>query len=224
MAARLSEIRARIGAAAERTGRDPSSIRLVAVSKYAEPEDVLAAYRAGQREFGESRVQVALPKIDALPADVVWHMVGHLQSNKVNKVLGRFDLIQSVDTPELAQRLSEKSATRSIVTPILAQINCSGEESKAGIAPELAEEFVVSLGGLKGIVVQGLMTMAPLDGGREGARRSFAQLSEIHERLLLLDLPELPLGTLSMGMSGDFEVAVEEGANLLRIGGAIFRP
>ena len=224
IAERLAGLRRRIAVAAERGGRDASAVRLLAVSKYAEPEDVLAAYAAGQREFGESRVQTALPKIDILPEDVCWHLIGHLQSNKVNKVLGRFDLIHSVDGRELAERLSGKSLDRDIVTAVLVQVNCSGEETKTGLAPGEAEDFILSLRELRGIVVQGLMTMAPLDGGEDGARAAFRLLAELRRGLLAKNLPELPLATLSMGMSGDFEIAVEEGANLLRVGNAIFGP
>jgi hypothetical protein len=224
VAARLAWLRARIAAAAARAGRDPAGPRLVAVTKSASSAQLAAAYAAGLREFGENRVQDALPKLDALPADVVWHLVGHLQSNKVNKVLGRFELIHSVDSWELAQRLAEKARERELVCQVLVQVNCSGEPSKSGLAPEAAEDFVLSLQGLDGLLVRGLMTMAPLAGGAAAARASFRQLAALRARLAARDLPRLPLAELSMGMSGDFEIAVEEGATLLRIGRALFGP
>ena len=218
----FSSLRARIAAAAERAGRNLDEIRLIAISKYASQAAVLAAYGAGQREFGESRIQSALPRIDALPADVVWHLVGHLQANKVNKAIGRFDLIHSVDSLELARRLSEKSIERDLRTAILLQVNCSGEESKTGLAPGEVAAFADAARGLQGVVLRGLMTMGPLDGGEAGARSSFRRLADLFGELRALDRPELPLDTLSMGMSSDFEVAVEEGATLLRVGGALF--
>jgi len=222
VADRLGRLRARIAAAAARAGRRAEDIRLILISKTAPPEAVLAAYRAGHREFGENRVQEALPKIDALPTDVLWHLVGHLQSNKVNKVLGRFDLVHSLDSMGLAERLSEKSLDRQIVTPVLVEVNCSGEEAKHGVPADGAEEFVMSLAGLKGIFVDGLMTLGPLGGGSEGARAAFRQLREIHGKLRAREHPSLPLRNLSMGMSDDFEIAVEEGATLLRVGRAAF--
>lgn len=224
VAARLAAVRARIAAAARRAGRDPGDVRLVAVSKYATPEQVRAAYDAGQREFGESRVQNALPRIEALPADVVWHLIGHLQSNKVNKVIGRFELIHSVDSLELARRLANKSAERELATQVLVQVNCSGEAAKAGVDPDAATELLQALRALRGIVVRGLMTMGPLGGDEAAIRASFRRLAELRARMLALDLPELPLDQLSMGMSGDLELAVEEGATLVRVGGAIFAP
>jgi PLP dependent protein len=222
MAGKLAEIRDRIGAAARRGGRQGDDVRLIAISKYAAEADLQAAYTAGQREFGESRIQTALPRIDALPTDVVWHMVGHLQGNKVNKVLGRFELIHSVDSMDLARRLGVKSLEREVVTQILVQVNCSGEESKSGLDPREAREFLLSLRDQRGIVVKGLMTMAPLAGGTEGARAAFRQLAAIRRELLDLDLPQLPLDHLSMGMSGDYEIAVEEGATLVRLGSVLF--
>lgn len=222
LAARLATLRRRVAAAAARGKRDPADIRLVAVSKYASLDQLRAAYAAGQREFGESRIQDALPKLETLPEDVIWHLVGHLQSNKVNKALGRFELIHSVDSFELARRLSEKSLEREIMTQILVQVNCSREAAKTGLEPEAAEDFLLSLRDLGGLLVRGLMTMAPLAGGEAGARESFSRLAGIRARLRARDLPELPLDALSMGMSGDFEIAVEEGATLLRLGSALF--
>ena len=221
---RLREVRARIVEAARRAGRSPAAVRLVAVSKVATPAQVLGAYAAGQREFGESRVQDALPKLDLLPDDVVWHLIGHLQSNKVNKVLGRFDLVHAVDGFELGQRLSEKSLERELLTPVLLQVNCSGEESKQGVSPGEAEDLALALAELRGIVVKGLMTMAPplQSGGAEAVRASFRQLAALRDGLRGRDLPRLPVEELSMGMSGDFEIAVEEGATILRVGAAIF--
>jgi hypothetical protein len=224
LAGRLRQLRARIAAAALRAGRDPAGPRLVAVTKSATSDQLAAAYAAGLREFGENRVQDALPKLEALPADVVWHLVGHLQSNKVNKVVGRFDLIHSLDSWELAERLAAKSREREGVSAVLVQVNCSGEASKSGLPLEAAADFVFSLQALDGLLVCGLMTMAPLAGGAKAARESFRRLAALQARLRARDLPRLPLGELSMGMSGDFEIAVEEGATLLRIGRALFAP
>jgi pyridoxal phosphate enzyme (YggS family) len=224
LAPRLARLRARIATAAARAGRDPAALRLVAVTKSASPVQLAAAYAAGLREFGENRVQDALPKLDALPADVVWHLIGHLQSNKVNKVLGRFELIHAVDSWELADRLAAKARERELVCQVLVQVNCSGEASKSGLAPAVAEDFVLSLQALDGLLVRGLMTMAPLDGGETGARASFRLLASLRAQLTARDLPRLPLTELSMGMSDDFEIAIAEGATLLRIGRALFGP
>jgi len=221
---RFEEIGRRVAAAAELSGRAGERIRLVAVTKTVPPEAVRMAYDWGHREFGENRVQDALAKIEALPADVNWHMVGHLQSNKVNKVLGRFDLLHSLDSRRLAERLSEKSLARDLRSAVLVEVNCSGDASKAGLDPAEAEDFVLDLASLEGIVVQGLMTIGPLGGGAEGAREAFRQLRGIFDSLRARDLPELPLRELSMGMTDDFEIAVEEGATILRVGRALFAP
>jgi pyridoxal phosphate enzyme (YggS family) len=221
---RLAALRERVAAAAARAGRDPAGVRVVAVCKTVPPAAVQAAYAAGHREFGENRVPEALAKIDAVAADVVWHLVGHLQTNKVNKALGRFELIHSLDSTHLAERLDAKGREREIVTQVLVQVNCSGETAKHGLDPAEAEDFVLSLRGRRGILVRGLMTMGPLGGGEAGARESFRLLASLHRRLRGRDLPDLPLDHLSMGMSDDYEVAVEEGATLLRVGRAIFAP
>jgi hypothetical protein len=205
-----------------RSGRASDSARLIAVTKSANPEQVLELYECGQREFAENRVQDALRKIELLPEDVVWHMVGHLQSNKVNKVLGRFEMIHSLDSLKLAGILSQKSRDREFRTSLLLEVNCSGDSDKSGVLPGDAEEFALSLQDYPGILLRGLMTIGPLGGGERGAREAFRLLREIRDRIRARNAPGLLLEELSMGMSEDFEIAIEEGASMVRVGRSLF--
>ncbi|MDP6669940.1 MAG: YggS family pyridoxal phosphate-dependent enzyme, partial [Candidatus Krumholzibacteria bacterium] len=170
----------------------------------------------------ENRVQDALRKIELLPEDVVWHMVGHLQSNKVNKVLGRFEMIHSLDSLKLAGILSQKSRDREFRTSLLLEVNCSGDSDKSGVLPGDAEEFALSLQDYPGILLRGLMTIGPLGGGERGAREAFRLLREIRDRIRARNAPGLLLEELSMGMSEDFEIAIEEGASMVRVGRSLF--
>jgi len=205
--------------AARRAGRDPASVRLVLASKTVPAERIALAVEAGARLFGENRVQEATGKIDALEGrGIAWHFIGHLQKNKVKYIIGRFELIHSVDSAALARTISEKSLEHGLVTPILIQVNISGEASKSGVGPEELGETLQAVAALPGVRVDGLMGIPPYDPDPEASRPYFKALAGLRER----HQGRVALQELSMGMSGDFEVAIEEGATLVRVGSAVF--
>ena len=216
----LSEIHARIESAATRYGRKASEIQLVAVSKTHPPELIHEAFEAGQRAFGESRVQDALPKLDALPAGIEWHFIGHLQTNKIRKVVARFALFHGVDNENLAAQINRIAGELGVTANVLLEVNVSGEESKFGFAPENLPAALENLAPLPFLRIRGLMTMAPYSDNPEEARPFFAKLRELRNRLA--SQTGLPLSELSMGMSGDFEQGIAEGATIVRVGSAIF--
>ena len=185
-------------------------VGLIAVSKYAPLQAIQDLYAEGCRDFGESRIQEALPKINALPKDIRWHFIGKLQSNKIGKVIEHFSLIHSVDSAELAELINRKSAEIGKVTSILLQVNTSKEATKQGFTPDDCRRIFDQLAKLSSLKIEGLMTMAPLTTNTEVIRASFADLRALKE--------ELNLSHLSMGMSQDYPIAIEEGATLLRIG------
>ncbi len=205
--------------AARRAGRDPASVRLVLASKTVPAERIALAVEAGERLFGENRVQEATRKIDALEGrGIAWHFIGHLQKNKVKYIIGRFALIHSVDSVDLARTISEKSREHGLVTPILIQVNISGEASKSGVGPEELGETLQAVADLPGVRVDGLMAIPPYDPDPEASRPYFKALAGLRER----HQGRVAMKELSMGMSGDFEVAIEEGATLVRVGSAVF--
>lgn len=199
----------------------PPKVTLVAVSKGFSWENVKPAYDAGCRNFGENRIQEALPKIEEAPKDIQWHFIGPLQLNKVRKAIGRFVLIHSVDDPKLAKKISECSLEVNLVTSILLQVNTSGEESKQGLSPTEWREAFKEVKDLPGISIRGLMTIAPLTEDKERIRSCFADLRLFRDELV--DDYKISLPDLSMGMSHDYHLAIEEGATLLRIGSQIFK-
>lgn len=218
---RLGEVRERIERATVRPGRDPGSVRLIAVSKTFPPEAVRAAAAAGQLDFGENRVQEALPKQDALADQrLAWHLIGHLQRNKVNAAVGRFELIHSVDSVRLIEALERRAAALDLRQAILLQLNVSGEASKSGAPPEELPALVEALASAPHLICRGLMTIPPWSEDPEAATPHFVRLRELLATLPTTDniLP----AELSMGMSGDFEVAIREGATIVRVGSAIF--
>lgn len=216
----LQRIRERIELAAVRANRTPADIRLIAVSKTHPPETIREAIAAGQMLFGENRVQDALPKIDALPADISWHFIGHLQSNKVRKALGRFSLFHGVDNLDLARHMDRIAGELGIEARILLEVNVSGEASKFGFAPDALRSAMNELRSLSRLQIEGLMTMAPYSEDPESARPHFARLRELRDALS--KECGLLLQELSMGMSGDFEQGIAEGATIVRVGSAIF--
>jgi pyridoxal phosphate enzyme (YggS family) len=228
-AGRLSSVRARIAAAAERAGRDPAAVRLIAVSKGQPVGRIREARAAGQRDFGENYLEEAEPKIRALPEDIAWHMIGHVQSRKAAGVCGLFSCVHSVDSLRLAERLSRFASERGRRIGVLLECNVSGEESKSGWpAADPAEWDSLlrawePLPALPGISILGLMTMAPYAADPEAARPVFRRLRGLSHRAQAL-LPQGFGAELSMGMTDDFEAAVEEGATLVRIGRARFGP
>jgi pyridoxal phosphate enzyme (YggS family) len=220
IAENLEFIRQRIAAAAERNGRSAKEIKLVAVSKTYPPEVIREAVEAGQQCFGENRVQDALPKIDALPPDLEWHLIGHLQTNKVRKVIGRFALFHGVDNTALALQMNRIAGEFGVTASILLEVNVSGEESKFGFTPSALPTALEELLPLPHLRVEGLMTMAPYSENPESARPVFAELKKLRDALSAAS--GHPLKELSMGMSGDFEQGIAEGATIVRVGSAIF--
>ncbi|MFM8981910.1 MAG: YggS family pyridoxal phosphate-dependent enzyme [Spartobacteria bacterium] len=216
----LAAILSRIDAVAGKHGRKPGEVRLVAVSKTNPAEAIREVFEAGQRAFGESRVQEALPKLDALPPEIEWHFIGHLQTNKIRKVVGRFALFHGVDNQNLAQQMSRIAGELGVTANVLLEVNVSGEESKFGFDPKTLPAALEALLPLPYLRIQGLMTMAPYSEDHESARPYFAKLRELRDRLAVET--GNPLRELSMGMSGDFEQGIAEGATIVRVGSAIF--
>jgi pyridoxal phosphate enzyme (YggS family) len=219
----LAAVRGRLEQAARTAGRDPAGIRLVAVSKTFPPEAVRAAFEAGQVDFGENRVQEALQKIRATAElHCRWHLVGHLQTNKARKVVGPFAYVHSVDSLELLSRLDEAAAAERSAPNLLIQVDLAGEATKFG-APEAGLPALFEAAGrLQSARVVGLMVLPPYAEDPEAARPWFRRLREIRDGLVRSGVPAGQLGELSMGMSHDFHVAVEEGATIVRVGTAIF--
>ena len=221
----LDAIRGRIRQAALRAGRDPLAVRLVAVSKKVEPLLIEQAIAAGQTVFGENYMQEAREKISAVPGAVHWHFIGHLQSKKAKDAALFFDLVHTVDRFKLAQALDKHACLADRVLPVLVQVNVGGEAQKEGVAPEQAEELLLAMQHFTNVKVAGLMTMPPYVSDPEEVRPLFRKLREMAEGFAARGYFGQGQGfELSMGMSGDFEVAVEEGATLVRVGTALFGP
>ncbi len=220
IAENLVSIRAVIADAAARAGRHPDEIGLVAVSKMHPPEAVHEALDAGQSIFGESRVQEARAKIPLLPGRARWHFIGHLQKNKIRHALPLFELFHSIDTLGLAQDFDRVAAEAGLFPKVLIEVNVAGDSSKFGFSPEKLRAQMEDLLALDRLQIDGLMTIAPFATEAEASRRHFAALRTLRDRLQTEC--RVPLPQLSMGMSGDFGVAVEEGATLVRVGTAIF--
>jgi pyridoxal phosphate enzyme (YggS family) len=220
--ARLADVRARIARAAGRAGRDPSSIRLIAVSKTFPAEYVRAAADAGQIDFGENKVQEALGKMDQTSdLHVRWHLIGHLQSNKAKKA-ARFDLVHSVDTPALVEKLDEAANAAGRRLDLLVQVDLAGEATKHGAQEDQLIAIFDRVRSARLCRCVGLMILPPAVTDPDAARPYFRELRDVRERLLARGVDASMLQELSMGMSHDFEVAVEEGATMVRVGTAIF--
>lgn len=221
IAARLGQVRERIEGARLRAGRsDP--VTLVAVTKTHPPETVRAAIRAGVTDVGENRVQELEAKVAAVGRGAVrWHLIGHLQRNKVRQALPLFDLIHSLDSERLAQALSAEAARTGVTVRALVEINSVGEESKSGFAADRAVDAVGRIAGLPGLELVGMMTMAPFTDDESIIRRAFSNTRRACEDVAR-QVPGFRAEHLSMGMSNDFEIAVEEGATLVRVGSSIF--
>lgn len=222
LASNIAHVRSTIAEAAQKAGRTPEEITLVAVSKTVPVQLVRMAYNLGVANFGENRVQDALLKIAEFnPQDVRWHMIGHLQSNKAGKVIGPFYCVQSVDSPHLAQILNRYALEHGIRFPTLLQVNVSGEASKEGISPVETPEVARQILALPHLEVQGLMTIAPLVQDPEEVRPIFRGLRSLRDQLRDM-MPQSAWQHLSMGMTDDYRIAIEEGATIVRVGRAIF--
>ena len=219
----LESVRSRIDAAARRAGRDPSDIRLIAVSKTFSANHVRAAWSAGQRDFGENKVQEALQKIgETADIEIRWHLIGHLQSNKAKKAAGSFASIHSVDSVELLRKLDSAAGDAGATPEVLVQVDLAGEDTKFGAAAEDARRIVDAMHTLRAARMSGLMLIPPWNEDQEQTRPWFVRLRELRDAWVAEGVPAASLGQLSMGMSHDFEAAIEEGATMVRVGTAIF--
>ncbi len=218
----LLEVRSRMEAACRRAGRDPKEVTLIAVSKTKPAAMIQEAYEAGAREFGENKVQEILEKQPALPEDIRWHMIGHLQRNKVHQVVGRTVLIHSVDSLRLAQEIEKEAAKKGLHADVLLEINVAREESKHGFFLEESEEAIRQISLLPHVHLKGLMTIAPFVENPEENRGIFKKLYQFSVDIAGKNIDNVTMGVLSMGMSNDFEVAIEEGATMIRVGTSIF--
>ena len=220
LAVNFSAIQQRIAAACARAGRDPASVTLVAVSKGQPPEVIRAAADAGQTLFGENKIQEAKVKISLCPDRLQWHFIGHLQSNKCRDAVRLFSMIESVDSLALAEEINKWAGQSAKTMPVLLEVNVAGEATKFGFTPERLLAELERINALPKIEIHGLMTIAPWSPEPERARAVFRRLRELNESCG--KILGAPLTQLSMGMSGDFEVAIEEGATLVRVGTALF--
>lgn len=219
MAANVTDVRARIAGAARRARRDPAAITLVAVTKNRSSEDIRLVVEAGVRDLGENRVQELLGKLGHVEVPARWHFIGHLQRNKVRDVVGRVDLIHSLDSMRLAEAVSAEAVRAGMVQSVLIQANIVGEQSKHGFRPDDLEDAVRAAEALPGLLVRGLMFMAPIADGPEALRPAFAEARAGFEHLAG---GRSSWDVLSAGMTQDFEIAIEEGSTLVRVGTALF--
>ncbi len=225
MCSRLEEIKKRVKDVCRRSGRDPARVTVVAVSKKKPASMVRELYECGHRVFGENYVQEGVEKVKALSdlSGIKWHFIGHLQRNKAKLAVLNFDWVQTVDSVRLAQSLNRHAAEQGKILNVLVQVNIGGEESKFGLMPETVPEFLDQVSSLSNIFVRGLMTIHPFSASKEAARKWFRQMAALRAELAKT-FPQLDLSELSMGMSNDFDVAIEEGATIVRIGTALFGP
>jgi pyridoxal phosphate enzyme (YggS family) len=219
---RVRGVEARIAAACARCGRDPADVALVAVSKKQTPDRIREVADCGLRIFGENRVQEAAQKIELCPGHIEWHLVGHLQSNKVKHAVRLFRVLHSVDSLRLLEQLDAACDEAGSRLRVLLQVNVSGESSKSGMAPEGLREAVEAGAALRHVDVAGVMTIPPFTEDPEGARPVFRRLRELRDEVAAAT--GVPLDGLSMGMSHDFEIAIEEGATCIRLGTVLFGP
>ena len=223
IAGQLTSVRARIDAAARSAGRPPEAVRLIAVSKTFPISAIRAAFQAGQHEFGENKVQEGLQKItQSTDLSIRWHLLGHLQRNKVRKSVAAFHTIHSVDSLELLRRLEDAAVELRKTPELLIQVDLAGETTKFGIAPAEVPRMLEAAAGCRAARVVGLMTLPPAADDPEDARPWFRRLRELRDGWIAGGVPSHLLRELSMGMSGDFDVAIEEGATMVRVGTAIF--
>src|SRR5512140_308834 len=219
----IEEIKLRIGQACLRAGRDPADVTLIAVTKTFPAEAVAQAVAAGVQDIGENYVQELLEKREKLADNAIrWHFIGHLQTNKVKYIVEWIHLIHAVDRKELVQEIDRRAERAGRVIDLLVEVNTTGEQSKFGVAPETALPFIRTLAEYRNVNVAGLMTIGPFLPDPEGSRPMFHRLKELQEEARRLGQPNVSMRYLSMGMTGDFEVAIEEGATHVRIGTAIF--
>ena len=218
----LEEVEARITRACERSGRERSEVTLISVSKTKPAEMLQEAYDAGSRDFGENKPQEIREKYPQLPTDIRWHMIGHLQRNKIKYIIDKVCMIHSVDSIRLAEAIDEEAKKHGIVMPLLIEVNVAEEESKFGVHLDEVESLIRQISELSNIQVQGLMTIAPFTENAEDNRIYFRKLRNLYVDIKDKNIDNVNMCNLSMGMTGDYEVAVEEGATMVRVGTGIF--
>ena len=218
----LSIVEQNIQKACARSGRDRSEVQLIAVSKTKPVEMLMEAYNCQIRDFGENKPQEIREKFPQLPEDIRWHMIGHLQRNKVKYIVDKVALIHSVDSVRLAEEIHKEAMKIGRRVPVLIEVNVAGEETKFGVAPEEVEELIRKIAPFEGIEVQGLMTIAPFVTNPEENRQYFNRLKQLSVDISHKNIDNINMNVLSMGMTGDYEVAIEEGASFVRVGTGIF--
>ena len=218
----LADVEKKIQAACDRAGRDRNSVTLIAVSKTKPVSDIREAMSYGIETFGENKVQELRDKTTEITEPLHWHMIGHLQNNKVKYLPGMVDMIHSVDNLKLAQEIEKQAAKHDLVMDVLCEVNMAGEDTKFGLTPEDCIPFIEQIKDLEHIRIRGLMTIAPYTEDPESNRQYFKGLKDLLNKANEMKLTKEPMDTLSMGMTGDYEVAIEEGATLVRVGTGIF--
>ena len=215
-------VQCKINDACKKAGRDPETANLIAVSKTKPVSMLQEAYDAGIRDFGENKVQEILEKYDQLPGDIRWHMIGHLQRNKVKYIIDKVCLIHSVDSLRLAEEISKEAVKHNLTMPILIELNIAAEESKFGLSFEECEEMITQISTLPNIQIKGLMTVAPFVENAEENREYFKAMKQLSVDIMTKNIDNVCMDILSMGMTGDYEVAIEEGSTHVRVGTGIF--
>ncbi|MFR6537064.1 MAG: YggS family pyridoxal phosphate-dependent enzyme [Lachnospiraceae bacterium] len=218
----LAEVQSRVEQACKRAGRDVAEVTLIAVSKTKPVTDLQEIYNAGVRDFGENKVQEMCDKMEKMPKDINWHMIGHLQRNKVKYIVGNVALIHSVDSYRLAEEINIQAKKKGLVVPILVEVNIADETTKFGVSKEDAMELVRQIASLDALSIKGLMTIAPYVVDPEENRAYFRKIKELSVDIDNQNIDNVSMDILSMGMTGDFEVAIEEGATMVRVGTGIF--
>lgn len=218
----IAEVQKNISRAAKRAGRNAEEVHLIAVSKTKPVSMIWECYEEGVRDFGENKVQELVEKYEQLPKDIRWHMIGHLQTNKVKYIIDKVDMIHSVDSLKLAQEISRQAVKHQLTVSVLVEVNVAQEESKFGISPAEVSSFLQEICHLPGICVKGFMTVAPYVVNAEENRQYFDVLNQLCVDIQQKNIDNINVNMLSMGMTGDYEVAVEEGATFVRVGTGIF--
>ena len=218
----LEQVRKNIEEACRAVNRDPGEVTLISVSKTKPVSMLQEAYDAGSRDFGENKVQEIMDKYPQLPSDIRWHMIGHLQRNKVKYIVDKVALIHSVDSVRLAETIDKEAEKHGVIANILIEVNVAKEESKFGLMPEEVPEFVEKIAGFPHIHVKGLMTIAPFVENPEENRPIFAHLRKLSVDIAKKNIDNITMSILSMGMTNDYQVAIEEGATMVRVGTGIF--
>ena len=218
----ITQIQTNIKTACQKCKRSFTDVTLISVSKTKPVSMLMEAYNAGSRDFGENKVQELIEKYDIMPKDIRWHMIGHLQRNKVKYIVDKVFLIHSVDSLKLAEEISKEAQKKNVCVSILIEVNIAGEDSKFGIKPEEAEQLVRSISVLPAVQIKGLMTIAPYTENPEENRIYFQKLRQLAVDIKNENIDNISMNVLSMGMTGDYEVAIEEGATYARVGTGIF--